>query len=51
VTPEYNNANSCELALEYITDFIEPWDELGFGGWAVCVRDIGLGTLGNFIIL
>ncbi len=38
-----------ELALEYITDFIEPWDELGFGVWAVCIKNIGLGTLGNFI--
>ena len=38
-----------EVALGYITDFIKPWDELGFGVWAVCIRDIELGTLGNFI--
>lgn len=38
-----------EIALGYITDFIKPWDELGFGVWAVCVRDTELGTLGNFI--
>ena len=38
-----------EVALGYITDFIKPWDELGFGIWAVCVGDTELGTLGNFI--
>ena len=38
-----------EVALEYITDFMEPWDELGFGVWAVCIRDIKLGILGDFI--
>jgi len=38
-----------EVALGYITDFIKPWDELGFGVWAVCIRDIELGTLGTFI--
>ncbi len=38
-----------EVALGYITDFIKPWDELGFGVWAVCIRDTELGTLGNFI--
>jgi len=38
-----------EIALGYITDFIKPWDEFGFGVWAVCIRDTELGTLGNFI--
>jgi [ribosomal protein S5]-alanine N-acetyltransferase len=38
-----------EVALGYITDFIKPWNELGFGVWAVCVGDTELGTLGNFI--
>ena len=38
-----------EVALGYLTDFIKPWDELGFGVWAVCIGDIELGSLGNFI--
>lgn len=38
-----------EVALGYITDFIKPWDSLGFGVWAVCVRDTELGSLGGFI--
>lgn len=38
-----------EIALGYITDFIKPWNELGFGVWAVCVRDTELGPLDNFI--
>jgi hypothetical protein len=33
-----------DAASGYITDFIKPWDELGFGVWAVCIRDIELGT-------
>ena len=38
-----------EVALGYITDFIKPWDSLGFGVWAFCVRDTELGSLGGFI--
>ncbi|MCP4024159.1 MAG: GNAT family N-acetyltransferase [Desulfobacteraceae bacterium] len=38
-----------EVALGYITDFIKPWNELGFGVWAICIRDTKLGTLGSFI--
>ncbi len=37
-----------EVALGYITGFIKSWDELGFGVWAVCIRDIESGTLGSF---
>jgi hypothetical protein len=33
----------------YLTDFIKSWDELGFGAWAVSIRDIELGILGDFI--
>ena len=38
-----------EVALGYITDFIKPWDSLGFGVWAVCIRDTELGSLGGYI--
>jgi len=38
-----------DVALGYITDFIEPWDKLGFGVWAVCLGDIEPGALGSFI--
>lgn len=38
-----------EVALGYITDFIKPWNEHGFGVWAVCVGDTELGKLGSFI--
>ena len=38
-----------KIASGYIIDFIKPWDELGFGVWAVCIRDTELGTLGSFI--
>ncbi len=38
-----------EVALGYITDFIKPWKDLGYGVWAVCIRDNELGPLGNFI--
>ena len=44
-TPE----GQLEVALGYITHFIKPWDELGFGVWAVCIWDIELGPLGDFI--
>ncbi|WDP91487.1 MAG: GNAT family N-acetyltransferase [Desulfobacter sp.] len=33
----------------YLEDFIPPWDELGYGVWAVCIGEPGLGTLGDFI--
>jgi RimJ/RimL family protein N-acetyltransferase len=42
-------AGQRDLASGYISDFIKPWDELGFGVWAVCIRDIELGTPGKFI--
>ncbi|MGV7223417.1 MAG: GNAT family N-acetyltransferase [Nitrospinales bacterium] len=50
----YSNAVSTvegqqEIALGYITDFIKSWDELGFGVWAICIRDAKLGPLGSFI--
>jgi len=38
-----------DVALGYLTDFIKPWDELGFGVWAVCIRATELGPLGDFI--
>jgi RimJ/RimL family protein N-acetyltransferase len=38
-----------ETALGYITDFIKPWDEFGFGIWAICIRDTELGKSGDFI--
>ncbi|MBU8849138.1 MAG: GNAT family N-acetyltransferase [Desulfobacterales bacterium] len=38
-----------EVALGYITDFIKPWKEFGFGVWAVCIGDTELGSLGDFI--
>ena len=38
-----------EIASGYITDFIKPWDEIGFGVWAVCIRDIEPATVGDFI--
>ncbi len=38
-----------EVASGYITDFIKPWDEFGFGVWAVCIKDTELGILGSFI--
>jgi ribosomal-protein-alanine N-acetyltransferase len=38
-----------EVALGYITDFIRPWEELGYGIWAICIKDNELGPLGDFI--
>ncbi len=38
-----------EVALGYLTDFIKPWEELGFGIWAVCIGDLDSGTRGDFI--
>jgi RimJ/RimL family protein N-acetyltransferase len=38
-----------EVALGYIKEFIKPWDSLGFGVWAVCIRDSELGAMGGFI--
>ena len=38
-----------KVALEYITEFIKSWDELGFGILAVCSKSIELGTPGKFI--
>lgn len=38
-----------EVALDYISAFIRPWDEAGFGVWAVCIKDTELGLLGKFI--
>lgn len=38
-----------EVASAYIKDFTEPWDELGFGIFAACIRDIELGPAGTFI--
>lgn len=35
--------------IGYITGFIKPWDEFGFGVWAVCIGDIELATAGDFI--
>lgn len=38
-----------DVASGYITDFIKPWNKLGFGVWAVCIRDTELGPLEGFI--
>jgi ribosomal-protein-alanine N-acetyltransferase len=38
-----------EIALGYITDFIKPWDEFGFGIWAICIGGSEPGTTGKFI--
>jgi ribosomal-protein-alanine N-acetyltransferase len=38
-----------EVALDYISTFITPWDEAGFGVWAVCIKDTKLGPPGKFI--
>ncbi len=38
-----------EVAVGYLTDFIKPWDELGFGIWAVCIGDVEFGAKGKFI--
>lgn len=38
-----------EVASVYIKDFTGPWDELGFGVFALCIRDINLGSAGDFI--
>lgn len=50
----YSNAAATvegqkEVALGYIKDFIKHWDELGYGVWAICIRDAKLGSLGSFI--
>ena len=42
-------AGKRDVSLGYITDFIKPWDEFGFGVWAVCIRDTELGSQGDFI--
>ena len=51
--PSANAASTFEgrqkVALEYITEFITPWDSHGFGVWAVCLHDPGLGVVGDFI--
>ena len=38
-----------EVASVYLKDFTEPWDELGLGIFAVCIRDIELAPVGTFI--
>ena len=38
-----------EVASEYIKEFTEPWNEYGFGIYAVCVRDVELGPAETFI--
>ncbi|WP_051148607.1 GNAT family N-acetyltransferase [Desulfospira joergensenii] len=38
-----------EIALGYLTDFINPWKEIGLGVWAVCIGDKELGKPGEFI--
>jgi len=38
-----------EVALDYLIDFIAPWDELGFGEWAVCTKTVEPGSVGSFI--
>jgi len=36
------------VAAEYLKEFISPWNKLGFGVWAICLRDSKLGKLGDF---
>jgi ribosomal-protein-alanine N-acetyltransferase len=36
------------VALDYLTDFTESWDEFGFGGWAICVDASESGASGGF---
>lgn len=38
-----------DVAMGYLADFTAPWDEHGFGVWAVCIKDTVLGPLGTFI--
>lgn len=38
-----------EVASRYIADFIAPWETLGFGVWALCMKDRDQGTPGAFI--
>ena len=38
-----------EVASAYIKEFTDPWDELGFGIFALCIRDINLGPGETFI--
>jgi RimJ/RimL family protein N-acetyltransferase len=39
----------CGVALGFMNDFIKPWDEFGFGVWAMSIRDPALGASGDFI--
>lgn len=38
-----------KVASGYLEDFIKPWDELGYGIWAVCIGTSELGATGDFI--
>lgn len=42
-------AGQRAVASEYLKEFITPWDELGFGVRAICIRDGELGQVGDFI--
>jgi len=37
------------VAMEYLTEFIKPWEEFEYGVWAVCIRDIENDEPGDFI--
>lgn len=38
-----------ELAAAYLNDFTPPWENFGFGIWAICSRDNELAPPGDFI--
>jgi ribosomal-protein-alanine N-acetyltransferase len=38
-----------KVASGYIKEFTDSWDELGYGIFAICIRDINLGPGGTFI--
>ena len=38
-----------DVASDYLAGFIESWDNLGFGAWAVCIGHAEGGSLGRFI--
>lgn len=44
-TPEGQRA----VAKGYLDSFIPPWEEKGYGIWALCLRGHGLGEPGTFI--
>lgn len=39
----------CAVAVSFITDFVKPWNDCGFGVWALCIRNAVLRSPGDLI--